>query len=662
MAMTEMSLPIDIPWKRMGVSKDMIHQAQDPLDYLQKWQSSISIFYYEPPDVPPEYCNRKVTYLKIVCTLTSFQLNQDGTSNPLPDFSGLLEDGLVVGEVTHPSTPWPATYKSVWIPTDSVNSLFPCYGALLLVAVLPSPADGVALEDYPYISAFQPQKREMYEVLSESGEMLSQSTDKANVLKGTTNTNASEKYNMDLGGGGFSIPLIGGGPQSGQKQEGTIARDTAQNQNVTNIDASREKRESSSYTTNVNQLYTLLQGYHLGTNRAMFYLQPRPHIQDQKFTFVRGLRRLEGIQEFFFILNRPASVPGFCVDAVLETAHVNAKRAYRPRIIPESELYISGNLNKLPSALGVNPNSFPSPTGLVDNWNRADIWHRSLAIHYLEPGIDWNLINSLSAELPFNSFWQMIALREQVPNLDLGNVALILEEYEADDGTFFVAARRLHSCVSPGVDQAKQEGDCAQHGPPDFENSATAHVSDLGGPFIVFEATHDGRNALRGANESLAQGAASTSLRLNDLAQSVGEIHRSSLASGRRYPYDEVTFLQADFIQNEMAQLIRWLNESGMKDKSLTSIRALKPLAEHLAKVSNVKKLSDLATVSTKEIGAYLQVKPIEARRIRSELLIEALQHLDLDSLIGKTLKNPLIEQLGFRTSKIPRVADRHKR
>jgi hypothetical protein len=82
MALTEMSLPIDIPWKRMGVSKDMIDQKSGDLTFPKKWRSSIAVFYHEPTELPPDYCNRKITYLKIVCTITNYQF--DGKDGRVP--------------------------------------------------------------------------------------------------------------------------------------------------------------------------------------------------------------------------------------------------------------------------------------------------------------------------------------------------------------------------------------------------------------------------------------------------------------------------------------------------------------------------------------------------------------------------------------------------
>src|SRR5215203_3684455 len=160
---TEMSLPIDIPWKRIGVSKDMIDPAAGDLNFPEKWRSSISVFYHEPPEVPPEYCDRKITYLKIVCTITNYQLSGD-------DVTILDELRKRYGEFY--------AWKNF---QSNVTQSYPCYGALLQVGVFPNPGGRNALHDYPYITAFQPRKREMYEAVTESGEVGSQSATKINI-------------------------------------------------------------------------------------------------------------------------------------------------------------------------------------------------------------------------------------------------------------------------------------------------------------------------------------------------------------------------------------------------------------------------------------------------------------------------------------------------
>jgi hypothetical protein len=69
-------------------------------------------------------------------------------------------------------------------------------------------------------------------------------------------------------------------------------------------------------------MYNLLQSFHLGTNRAVFLIEPRPHIQQVERTFFGGPRELEGTQEFFMVVVRPRTMTDFCVSTLLETAHI----------------------------------------------------------------------------------------------------------------------------------------------------------------------------------------------------------------------------------------------------------------------------------------------------------------------------------------------------
>lgn len=52
----------------------MIDDKPGP-DFPKKWRSSIAAFYHEPTK-NSEYGDRKITYLKIVCTITNYQLTQ----------------------------------------------------------------------------------------------------------------------------------------------------------------------------------------------------------------------------------------------------------------------------------------------------------------------------------------------------------------------------------------------------------------------------------------------------------------------------------------------------------------------------------------------------------------------------------------------------------
>jgi len=99
--------------------------------------------------------------------------------------------------------------------------------------------------------------------------------------------------------------------------------DTDQSQWAVQADSSRERRETQSTSTQISQMYNLLTGYHVGTNRALFLMLARPHVlQPTDFrTFVQGLRAIEGVQEFFLIVSRPQDMDGVCVETWLETGH-----------------------------------------------------------------------------------------------------------------------------------------------------------------------------------------------------------------------------------------------------------------------------------------------------------------------------------------------------
>jgi hypothetical protein len=74
-------------------------------------------------------------------------------------------------------------------------------------------------------------------------------------------------------------------------------------------------------------MYQLFNGYHLGTNRAVFALFPRPHTVNQQeyqqanYNLINGQRQLEGLQDVFLVVLMPRTLSGICVEAWLDTAH-----------------------------------------------------------------------------------------------------------------------------------------------------------------------------------------------------------------------------------------------------------------------------------------------------------------------------------------------------
>ncbi|MEV7132220.1 hypothetical protein AB0N24_04965 [Arthrobacter sp. NPDC093128] len=282
----------------------MIDTNFGDFEFGAKWRSSLAVYYYLVPreETADDYPNSRIVYLKLTCSITGY--------NPSEDLSGaqqLREDSGALDDLQRST--WEVITSSGWS-----TQYWPCLGAIMQLAVYPSDREGASPDDYPYIMDFEPKKREMYEAVSEGGEYLSGSASKTEITKGSTSVTATELS----ASGGFSIGPIGGGASVSHSWS-----DTTINQNTT--DTSREKRETLSKTTQSSQMYQLFNGYHLGSNRALFVIAPRPHtVSDQastEFNLIAGERKLEGVQEVFVVVHMPHDLSGFCVQAGLDTGH-----------------------------------------------------------------------------------------------------------------------------------------------------------------------------------------------------------------------------------------------------------------------------------------------------------------------------------------------------
>lgn len=309
-----MSLPTDVPWKLIAASPDMMDVTFCDKEFPPAWHSSLAIYAYEPDagDLPTQYCDQIITYLKITCSITGYQPSQEevGEIGTLSLTSG------VPGAPNNLQAPLPN------IPGDVIEDLigdyYACYGVLLNVAVFSEAAHD--LSTYPHIIDFEPKTRDLYQVATDQAEVLTASKSGINTGKSLANTASSEmglSGNADVSG---TIGVASAGIKGGlTSQWGNTESDGSTSQ----IDRSRERRETQGVTTNITQQYNLMTGYHAGTNRVTFLMLPRPHsLQATDFrTFVRGLRMIEGMQEFFLIVSRPKSARSLCIEASLETGH-----------------------------------------------------------------------------------------------------------------------------------------------------------------------------------------------------------------------------------------------------------------------------------------------------------------------------------------------------
>jgi hypothetical protein len=305
----KLNLPTEIPWERICVTEDMIDRNICDARMPAKWQTSMAVFKYVPDDEYQQYPAYKITYLKVTATITGYQ--------PLSkEIQGIIDwDGLNV-----------ATIPGI---TELLNSYNPCHGAILQVAVGPKEAERrPPLKDYPFFLDFEPKKRELYELATDTREKQSRTLESLSVGKSGRQTSSMEILDVDMGGGGFGAQASFAGTGGGftysapNGQWGTKRLNGEESMSTRTTDAVQERRETQSFTTQLTQMYHLLDSYHVGTNRAVFFIQPRPHTLEEPSGFVRGPRPVEGIQEFFLVVAQPKDQGDFCVSLRLDTSHL----------------------------------------------------------------------------------------------------------------------------------------------------------------------------------------------------------------------------------------------------------------------------------------------------------------------------------------------------
>ncbi len=304
MSLQSLTPPQDITWTRLAYSRDMIDTNFGDLNFPPKWRTSLAVYFYIVPDeeTVDSYPNSKIVYLKLTCSITGWNPSESlrGTRKTAED-SGQLDD----------------LQKSIWetiIASGWASRYWACLGAIMQIAVYPNNRTGVSPDDYPYIMDFEPKKRELYEQATEGGEILSGTSDKTSTTKGNTNTQSAGlevKASADFGLWGGSAKATGG--LSFEQVNSTVT------------DNLQERRATLSHTTTFSQMYQLFNGYHLGTNRALFVVSPRPHTvstsNEIEGSLINGERKLEGIQEVFLVIHMPKTITGFCVQASIDTGH-----------------------------------------------------------------------------------------------------------------------------------------------------------------------------------------------------------------------------------------------------------------------------------------------------------------------------------------------------
>lgn len=305
-----------IPWKVLAASPDMMDAVAGFGSFPTMWRSSLAISAFEPPvdeEMEARLCGQRITFVKITCSLTGYEPRSGETGAVLFDNQPLME-------------------------LDRLTSRYlGCYGALLNVAFYPgdaSPGSQIAAERLPHILDFSPKNRELVRSITEGGEVLTGSARSLNFDESRTTTEKSET----------SVGVEAGIEKSGIKATGKLEHtwgSSQEDRRGQSAGSSDTEQRAERFSTTMDQLYSVLTGYHTGTNRGTVLMLARPGVLEptNRRTFVQGLRMLEGVQEFVFVVARPPGVEGLCVEAALDTGHFPDDAQQVPEGEPETRSF-----------------------------------------------------------------------------------------------------------------------------------------------------------------------------------------------------------------------------------------------------------------------------------------------------------------------------------
>jgi hypothetical protein len=462
--MNSMSLPINIPWKLMASSRDMMDvSADDTIPY--PWRSSLAIYAYEPSpaDLDPALCDQRLVFIKVSATITGIQFSEEETKL----LSGFRDTPTIV----YPDQPAQTILENL------IDAYYACYGVLLNVSIFPNAAENhgeINVDRYPHILDFEPKTRDLYQAATTNSEVLTASKGDVHADKSMSTVENSETGIVS----GIKAPL----GQSGATGNVSMSQKWGRTQNdsdTSSTDTSRERRESIGTSTNINQMYNLLTGYHIGSNRATFFIQPRPHTLQptNRRTMVNGLREIEGIQDFFLVVTREKAMPGICVRARLETGHfpenvptvpVAGAYEYKTKVISIDENYSAKIGEQAKPKL-----NFVSALLEVDNWefdpDQGTDGHGSVTQTILSSDeADGYIQNDLKYYTDAGKLYVTASLRIDGPYFALSTLVNFARDYTvylrrlsinssdattiADPNKLLIAQRTLDVCLKTGED------------------------------------------------------------------------------------------------------------------------------------------------------------------------------------------------------------------
>ena len=180
----------------------------------------------------------------------------------------------------------------------------------------------------------------------------------------------------------------------------------------------------------------------------------------------------------------------------------------------------------------------------------------------------------------------------------------------------------------------------------DIEASSESHLSTKysATTSVVYWKNYLGRSTVKEKSiESMNQGV-DANLMIKDLNDAL----HHSLGSTERIPYGEISFLQTDFMLDELARLLALQKEAGAEDEELSKIPELHSFIEKgIGRSSKIQNIFDVTKLTSEIIARDVQIPINEARKLRLDLLISSLKTVSERSS-GTSLKplNPIQERL----------------
>lgn len=309
--MSEFLPPIEIPWKLLRTSRPLAKKGAD------SWEGpTISLFSYSPqsPELKDKYPKDRIVYYKITVSVQPINFGLPGAWDEDTIFSDFAKN----------------------------NFLMPIKRVVLDLKVTRGKGAKEG-DEKPYFIAAAPMRREMLETgviglqsFSGNSDALSVGKSGSTLHESYTNSTTTSS-GSEAGGAAFGAILppvgfvVGGGfSHSSSSVDTTGSRDVSQTVDVTQRQATDERRELLSHTTNVNNILTLLSTHHIGSPYLRFFLSPRPlqplalDPSSTDFWYDELIRYrssgIEGTQEFFAVVIA-AENEDVCVEASLTLVH-----------------------------------------------------------------------------------------------------------------------------------------------------------------------------------------------------------------------------------------------------------------------------------------------------------------------------------------------------